>query len=250
MKGLRLFFEHVGMATILLWRTLKAMREIGKVLKNPLWEQMDVMFFGSVPLVILTAVFSGLVTTVQIGYYGRGYAPLDYVGVAVAKMVMIELGPVLSSLIVAGRIGAGIAAEIGTMRVTEQIDSLECMGIDPVRFLVLPRVLAGMIILPVLTIVADFTAVISSSIAANFYIGVPTYIYFHGIRLFFSPIDLWGGLIKALFFGLIITLVGSHWGFATERGATGVGKATTSAVVTSSLMIIFADYILTVLIYR
>ncbi len=250
MKSLLLFFEHLGMGTLLLLRTLKSLREIGKVLKHPFWEQMDVMFFGSVPLVILTAVFSGLVTTVQIGYYGRGYAPLDYVGVAVAKMVMIELGPVLTALIVAGRIGAGIAAEIGTMRVTEQIDSLECMGIDPVRFLVLPRVLAGMVILPALTIVADLTAILTSSIAADFYIGVPTYIYFHGIRLFFAPKDLWGGLIKSLFFGIIITMVGSHWGFATEKGATGVGKATTSAVVTSSLFIIFADYILTVMIYR
>ncbi len=238
------------MGTILLWRTVKSFREIGKVLKHPLWEQMDVMFFGSVPLVILTAIFSGLVTTVQIGYYGRGYAPMDYVGVAVAKMVMIELGPVLSALIVAGRIGAGIAAEIGTMRVTEQIDSLECMGIDPVRFLVLPRVLAGLVVLPILTVIAEFTAIIASSIAAKFYIGVPAYIYFHGLRLFFVPLDLWGGLIKAAAFGLIITLVGSHWGFATERGATGVGKATTSAVVTSSLFIIFADYILTVMIYR
>ncbi len=244
------FFEHIGAAAILFWRSILAFREILKVLRASLWVQIDIMATGSLPLIILTAVFSGLVTTVQIAYYGRGYAPMDYIGAAVAKMVMIELGPVLTALIVAGRVGAGIAAEIGTMKVTEQIDALECMGIDPVRFLVLPRILAGIIVLPALTVIADFTAIFASSIAANLNVGVSFYVYFHGVRLFFLPRDFWGGLIKAAVFGWIITFVGAHWGLQSERGATGVGRSTTNSVVTSSLLILISDYFLTILIYQ
>lgn len=239
----------VGGVIELIWVSILGLREIKKLPKQ-LFIQMQEMGVNSMPLVLLTSTFTGMVTAVQVAYQIRDYAPLDFLGAGVAKMVMMELGPVLTALVVAGRVGAGIAAELGTMRVTEQIDALECMAIEPARFLVLPRLISGIIMVPVLTILAEFVAISGAAIVSQVVVDLPTATFFQGIRLFFLPKDLFGGLMKSVVFGFIIALMGSYYGFNAEGGAVGVGKATTRAVVASSLLILVSDYFLGVLIFK
>jgi len=157
---------------------------------------------------------------------------------------LIELGPVLTGLVVGGRVGASIAAEIGTMKVTEQIDALESLGIDSIRFLALPRFVAGMIMIPVVVVFADFIAILGGYFAAIGSIGMSGHSFVYGMRLFFEMGDVWGGLIKSVFFGAIIALMGCYHGLRTEGGAEGVGRAATRAVVYSCLLILVTDYIL------
>jgi len=241
--------SFVGGVIELIWASILGLREIKKLPKQ-LFIQMHEMGVNSMPLVLLTSTFTGMVTAVQVAYQIRDYAPLDFLGAGVAKMVMMELGPVLTALVVAGRVGAGIAAELGTMRVTEQIDALECMAIEPARFLVLPRLISGIIMVPVLTILAEFVAISGAAIVAQVVVDLPAATFFQGIRLFFLPKDLFGGLMKSVVFGFIIALMGSYYGFNAEGGAVGVGKATTRAVVASSLLILVSDYFLGVLIFK
>ena len=162
---------------------------------------------------------------------------------------MIELGPVLTALVVGGRVGASIAAELGTMKVTEQIDALETLAIDPVRYLVSPRLFAALIMLPVITVFADFIAIVGGYFVALVGLDVNTHVYFTGLKLFLHTSDVFSGLIKAVFFGGIIAMMGCYHGLRTEGGAEGVGIATTKAVVSSCLLILITDYILASLLF-
>jgi phospholipid/cholesterol/gamma-HCH transport system permease protein len=168
---------------------------------------------------------------------------MRYLGTAVGKAVIIELGPVLTGLVVAGRVGASIAAELGTMKVTEQIDALETMALDPVRFLAVPRFIAGFIMLPVLTVFANFVAIMGALFVALFFIDITAYTFLNGVKLFFDLRDLFGGLLKSGIFGMIIAIVGCYHGFKTTGGAEGVGLSTTKAVVYSSVLILISDYV-------
>jgi len=148
------------------------------------------MGVASLPLVIFTSVFTGAVSAVQAAYQFQNYVPMRYLGTAVGKAVIIELGPVLTGLVIAGRVGASIAAELGTMKVTEQIDAMETMALDPIRFLAVPRFIAGLIMLPVLTILANFVAIMGALFVALFFIDITAYTFLNGVKLFF---DLRGG---------------------------------------------------------
>ncbi len=163
---------------------------------------------------------------------------------------MIELGPVLTALIVGGRVGASIAAELGTMRVTEQIDALEAMAIDPVRYLVVPRVVAAVIMLPVLTVLSNAIAIYGSYVVAVTTVGVSTHTFVVSLQQFFFLKDLWSGLIKSVFFGAVIAWMGCYHGFRTEGGAEGVGVATTRAVVASCVQVLIIDYVLANVLFR
>ncbi len=242
------FFYHVGAMTILGGQLLRSLRELHKIPRLFL-QQLDRIGVGSIPLVALTSAFTGMVASVQTAYQVRDYVPLDFLGAGVAKAIMIELGPVLTALVVAGRVGAGIAAELGTMRVTEQIDALEIMAIDPVRYLVLPRVLAGILALPLLTVLAEVVAILGAAFVSATVLNVSYATFFHGIQLFFLPRDLFGGLAKSVVFGFLITFLGCHFGYTSGRGASGVGRATTYAVVFSSLFVLMFDYILGTLLF-
>jgi phospholipid/cholesterol/gamma-HCH transport system permease protein len=234
---------HVGGVSQLLWRALLSLKDIRKVL-GPLAKQMNAFGVNSLPLVILTSVFVGMVAAIQTAYQVRDYVSLDILGGGVFKAVVIELGPVLTALVVAGRMSAGIAAELGTMRVTEQIDALECMAIDPVRHLVLPRLLSGIIMLPILTIIAEAVAIGSAGVVSDIVLGLPREVFFESARTFFKLKDVLGGLSKSFVFGFAIAIMGSYHGFTTEGGAEGVGRASTRAVVASSFLILMTDYIL------
>jgi phospholipid/cholesterol/gamma-HCH transport system permease protein len=213
-------------------------------------QQMFVIGNGSVPLVLVTSIFTGAVAAVQAAYQFRGYVPMRFLGTVVAKSVVIELGPVLTALVVGARVGASIAAELGTMRVTEQIDALEMLAIDPVRYLAMPRFIAASIMLPVLTVFADVVAIMGGYVAALGTLDVTSKTYVDGLRMFFEAKDVYGGLIKAFVFGGIIAISGTINGFNTSGGAEGVGAAAMRAVVASSVMILIADYVLATVIFQ
>jgi phospholipid/cholesterol/gamma-HCH transport system permease protein len=212
----------------------------------------QMMFVGvtSLPLILLTSIFVGAVSTWQTAYQIKNYVPMRYLGTAVGRAIVIELAPVLTALVVAGRVGAGMAAEIGSMKVTEQVDALDTLAINPVRFLVVPRVVAGVIMLPILTIFSDIIAIGGALAVSVLFLGVPQETFISGLKLFFRPGDLLAGLLKASVFGLIISMVGCYQGLHTVGGAQGVGRTTTRAVVVASVAILIADYLIAVLLFR
>jgi len=213
-------------------------------------QQMASIGVGSLWLVFVVSLFTGAVAAVQAAYQFSSVVPLKYLGAVILRSVIIELGPVLTALVVGGRVGASIAAELGTMKVTEQIDALRAMAINPVRYLVVPRVVAAVVMLPVVTIFADAIAIFGGYVVAVTSIGVSTHTYVVGLKQFFYLKDLYSGLLKAVFFGSIIGTMGCYYGFATEGGAEGVGLATTRAVVASCVLVLISDYVLANVLFR
>lgn len=213
-------------------------------------DQMHMIGVQSLMLVVIVSLFTGAVSAVQAAYQFSTVVPLKYIGSVIMRSVIIELGPVLTALIVGGRVGAAIAAELGTMRVTEQVDALESMAINPVRYLVVPRVVGAIVMLPLLTILANTIAVFGGYVVAVTSVGVSTHTYVMGLKQFFYMKDLMSGLIKAVFFGGIIGWMGCYYGFRTEGGAEGVGVATTRAVVSSCVLVLVSDYVLATVLFR
>ncbi|MGH7463671.1 MAG: MlaE family ABC transporter permease [Longimicrobiales bacterium] len=195
----------------------------------------------SLPIALFIAAFAGIVLALQASYTFTGAIPLYFVGVLVGKTMILELGPVLTGLALAGRVGANIAAEIGTMRVTEQIDALETLGYDPLAYLVVPRVIAGILMFPVVVAFANAIGVLGGWITAINLLDMSTPQFVRGLRLFFQPFDIQFSLIKAASFGLSVTVVGAFYGFHTMGGAAAVGRSTTQAVVISSMLILVLD---------
>lgn len=240
---------EVGACGILLWRSIRALRALPRSIPLVI-QQMMRMGVDSLPLVIITSVFTGGVTAVQAAYQLKEFIPQLYLGTAIYKSVVIELGPVLTALVVGGRVSASIAAELGTMRVTEQIDAMEAMAIDPVRYLVMPRMVAALIMLPILTVFADALALGGGFLVSNVSLGISPKTYIEGMKLFFYSQDVFGGLIKAFVFGGIIALMGTAAGLRARGGAVGVGMAATRAVVASCVLILISDYVLATLLFR
>jgi len=174
---------------------------------------------------------------------------LRYLGVVIGKSVVIELGPVLTALVVGGRVGASIAAELGTMKVTEQIEALETLAIDPVRYLGSPRLIAAVVMLHVITVFSDLIAIMGGFVVAYAGLDINTHVYFNSIKVHLTSGDVLSGLVKAFFFGGIIAMMGCYHGMQTRGGAEGVGIATTKAVVSSCLLILVTDYILASLLF-
>ena len=237
------FFAGLGESSILLYFSVKNFRYISRDRKLIL-EQMLNVGVNSIPLVIVTATFCGMVSAVQAGYQLQGVAsPSVLLGSATSRAIVIELGPVLTGLVISGRFGASIAAEIGTMRVTEQIDALEILAIDPIRYLATPRVIAGIIMMPMLIIFADAIAIGGSLFIGFSTMDVAPQAFFSSIQRFMELRDLISGLVKALLFGASTALVGCYVGFGTEGGAEGVGQSTIKAFVLCSAAILVNDYI-------
>lgn len=211
------------------------------------FKQMEFIGVNSVFVVALTSLFTGMVLALQTYYAFRMFSAETLVGATVALSMTRELGPVITALMVTGRAGSAIAAEIGTMRVTEQVDALSVMAINPVQYLVLPRIVAGVIMLPLLTALSDFIGVLGGYLVGVKMLGIHGGIFMNKIYEFVELSDIYNGLIKAACFGLILTLVGCYKGFYTRGGAEGVGRATTQAVVLSSVLILTFDYVLTAL---
>lgn len=207
--------------------------------------QLEFIGNKSLSIVLFTAIFTGMVIALQMYEALRKFQSESLVGGIVALSLTKELAPVLTSLMVNSRAGSAIAAEIGSMRVTEQIDALEAMAVNPVQYLITPRVLAGFIMLPILTIIADIVGIIGGYLIAVLLLGLDSGLYINKITDLVSANDILGGLIKSAVFGIILTFIGSYFGYIAKGGAQGVGEATTKAVVTSAVLILASDYVIT-----
>jgi len=241
-------FEETGLWFRMLWRTFRwTFRppfSIGE------WaRQMVRVGFDSIPVVVLTTMFTGMVLALQtFNGFARVHAE-NFVGSVVSLAMLRELSPVLVALMVTGRVGSSMAAEIGTMRVTEQIDALKALATDPVQYLFVPRVIAGIVMLPLLTILGDALGIYGGYLVAVRLMGANPVIYSGATYNFLDMNDLWSGVIKSAAFGLILTLTGCVRGYYTYGGAEGVGRSTTNAVVSASLIILLADFFLTKVLF-
>jgi len=244
------FISSIGGMCIMFARFLASLKDIHRS-GGIIFQQLYVIGVRSLPLIMVTSIFVGAVSAWQAAYQFKFIgAPLRLLGHAVGKAVVIELAPVLSSLVVAGRVGAGIAAELGTMKVTEQIDALDSLGISPIRYLVMPRMVACMFMLPMLVVFANFIAVLGGLVIAVVGVDVSYETYMNGFRNSFNIQDFINGLVKAAVFGTLIGLVGSYQGFNAEGGAQGVGHATTTSVVVSSVLILVFNFVFAVILFR
>ena len=236
-------FRHTGRFGHLLLELARALPETRQWVPRAI-EQCYAVGLGSLFIVLLTSGFAGAVTSLQAGYQFTGSVPIYVMGAVVTESIILELGPVLTGLILAGRIGARYAAELGTMRVTEQIDALEALGRNPVSHLLIPRIAAGVLMVPALVMLADLMGVLAGWWAAKSALGITDADFIHGSRYFFRTFDLWYSLIKAEVFGIVVTLIPCYVGFTADQGAEGVGKAATTAVVLASVSILVLDTVL------
>jgi phospholipid/cholesterol/gamma-HCH transport system permease protein len=242
-------FEQTGLWFRMLWRT--ASWSVRPPFDFVEWfRQMVRLGVESVPVVFLTTMFTGMVFALETwtGFH-RVHAE-NFVGSAVALSMLRELSPVLVGLMVTGRVGSSMAAEIGTMRVTEQIDALKALATDPVQYLFVPRVVAGIVMLPFLVVLGDALGIGGGYIVAVKLLGSNPLVYEQNTYMYLDMEDLWAGVIKAAVFGLILTLTGCTRGYYTSGGAEGVGRSTTQAVVSASLIILLTDFFLTKLLLK
>ena len=252
-----LLFSFVGRITLGILREAGAIgiffsHFVAQAFRRPrlrlLVRQMATIGFDSLPIVVLTAFFTGGVLALQ-SYAGFENAALanSQIGPLVALSMLRELGPVLASLMVAGRVGAAIAAELGTMRVTEQIDALKTLATDPIQYLVVPRILACLITVPMLVVIANVIGILGGYTVAVNILDINPYTFLNGAFNVIDAGDITLGLVKAAVFGTIVGLMGCYHGYTTRGGAQGVGKATTIAVVYASVSILVSDYFITAL---
>ena len=242
------FFQEIGQVFTLLMGVFKNFSKIPKS-SRLIFYQMENIGVNSLPLVLIIAVFTGAVSAWQAAYQLKGIAPLSFLGATTGRAIITELGPVLTGIVIAGRVGASIAAELGTMKVTEQIDALETMGINPVRYLVMPRFIAAIFMMPLLVIIANFIAIGGAFIVSNNSLGVSYAVFFDSVKRYFVIYDFIAGLIKTVFFGGVTSLLGCHIGLQTEGGAEGVGRSTIRSFVLSSALILILDYVLWMLLF-
>jgi phospholipid/cholesterol/gamma-HCH transport system permease protein len=241
-------FEQTGLWFTMLWRTFSlAVRPPFEF--NEWFRQMVRVGVDSIPVVFLTAMFTGMVLGLQTYEGFRRVHAENFVGSVVALAMLRELSPVLCGLMVTGRVGSSMAAEIGTMRVTEQLDALEALATDPVQYLFVPRVIAGTVMLPLLVLLGDRLGIYGGYLVAVKLMHANPVVYESSTYQFAQLGDVYSGLIKAAAFGLILTLTGCVRGFYTTGGAEGVGRATTAAVVSASLIILLSDFFLTKLLF-
>lgn len=240
--------ENMGKVALLFKGTLHWLR------RRPLdWEnifnQMIEIGVHSLPVTSLTSFFTGMVLALQTGFSSRNiFNEPVYVGTVVGFSLVKELGPVLTAVVIAGRVGAAIAAELGTMKVTEQIDALHTLGTNPIKYLAVPRFIACLTVIPLLTVLSIATGIIGGFIVSVYKLHIPSSVYYDDIFNFMQLNDFFHGLIKSFFFAIIIVIVSCYKGFECSGGAEGVGKATTSAVVVSMVLILVSDYFITALL--
>lgn len=208
-------------------------------------EQCYMIGVGSLSLVCLVSAFSGMAVSIQMAYQMEEYVPDYMVGSIVVRSVVLELAPILMGLVLAGRVGAGIASEVGTMKVSEQVDALTSLGVDPVGYLMMPRFLAGLLMIPILVAFSSFVAITTAYFLAMIKMDISQYNFVKGMKLDFMPYDVVVGMTKSVIYGGLITFIGSFVGLEAQGGAQGVGRAATEAVVISSALILILDYFLT-----
>jgi phospholipid/cholesterol/gamma-HCH transport system permease protein len=233
---------------------VKLIGKVGRGLTSPpfyhrdIIEQLEAIGVGSLTVVVLTGMFTGMVLALQSGFTLDQFGARSMVGRLVSASIVKELGPVLTGLMVAGRVGSGIAAELGSMMVTDQIAALRALGTDPVRKLIVPRILGGLVMVPLLTVIASAVGMVGGWIVTSTLLRVASSIYWNAVVQGLYIQDVWMGLIKPFFLGFTIVSIGCHVGMRTTGGTQGVGRATTNAVVASSVAVIAVDYLVTQLL--
>lgn len=232
--------EHAGQLAQLVWVTFVALVRF-QVSFREFVRQLYVMGVQSIPIVLVTALLSGIVTSQQGGYQITSTIPLYVLGSVTVTSIVLELGPVLTAIVLVGRVGARITAELGTMVVSEQIDAYHSLGRDPVVILGAPRILAGLLVMPLLVGFANALGIFSGMIAAEASLGLSYETFFYGARLFWHSWDLFYSLMKAVTFGFAIPVIAIHMGFRTSGGAAGVGRTTTASVMFQTLTVLILD---------
>ncbi len=211
--------------------------------------QLEHVGVASIPLVLLVGFFAGAIIAWQAAYQFKGLISLSVLGGQATRVIVMEMGPVLTALVIAGRIGASMTAEIGTMKVTEQVDALRTMALDPVRHIVMPRFLGLSLMMPVLSVFSILSAVLGAYVVSDYFLDVSHTIFLESIRTYFQLQDLVGGLLKSLFFGMLISLIGCHLGLGTSGGARGVGRSTITSFVVSAIFILVGDFLLWLILF-
>ncbi|MFH1625597.1 MAG: ABC transporter permease [Pseudomonadota bacterium] len=242
------FIEEGGRVMLLFIKTLSWIVRPPLNLKN-IMRQMEEVGINSIPVVLIMSIFTGMVLALQ-SYTGfRRFNAEAFVGTVVALSMVRELGPVLSGLMVSGRVGAAMAAELGTMQVTEQIDALYSLATNPIKYLIVPRFLAALFVMPILVILSTIVGIIGGYFVSVVLLGTNSTIYVKRTWDYMELNDVYIGLLKSCIFGMIIATISCYQGFYTQGGAEGVGKATTRAVVSSSLIILISNYFITALMF-
>ncbi|NLB62900.1 MAG: ABC transporter permease [Fibrobacter sp.] len=247
----RLIAEGIMAVGEIAWLLIQIIKRVPLVRKNPelTIRQMVNIGVSSIPLLFITSLFTGAVAAVQSEYQFRGLIPDKFIGTAVAKMVLIELGPILTALVLAGRVGSALAAEIGSMREKEELAAYEVLNLDPLRYLAMPRFLTFLIMVPCLTIMSSFLAIIGGWIVCLVGLDITTYTYFTGVQYLFENMDLFSGLIKSVVFGIIIFSLGYYHGLNAGAGAKGVGQATMKTVVSACVSLLVFDLFIALLMF-
>jgi phospholipid/cholesterol/gamma-HCH transport system permease protein len=248
------FVEWIKAALLEVQEYVRMLANVGRALVTPLFyfrdvvEQFDAIGVGSLTVVLLTGMFTGMVLALQSGMTLDQFGARSMVGRLVSASMVKELGPVLTGLMVAGRVGSGIAAELGSMVVTDQISALRALGTDPIRKLVLPRILAGFFMVPILTVIATAVGMVGGWLVTFSLLRVASSVYWNSVVQGLFMQDVWMGLIKPFVLGFTIVSLGCHVGMRTTGGTQGVGRSTTNAVVASSVAVIAVDYLVTQLL--
>ena len=233
--------------TLLFWRVLRSLLKPPRYLRETI-EQMDILGFGSLIIIILTGTFTGMVLALNSANTLQKFGVQNVTGVLVATGLIRELGPVLTCLMLAGRVGSGIAAELGSMLVSEQIDAMRALGTDPIKKLVAPRIIALVTMAPVLTIICNFVGVLGGLLISITLLHQPSSVYISSAQDAVTFNEVLGGMIKPTVFGFIIAIIGCYKGLSTTGGTVGVGRSTTQSVVVASIMIIAVDFLLSKII--
>jgi phospholipid/cholesterol/gamma-HCH transport system permease protein len=239
-RATRLVLQHAGAMGHLLADVVRAIVGL-RVSPREVFVQMYVMGIQSLPIALVTASLAGIVTSQQGGYQFQGSVPLYVLGSLVVETMVLEMGPVLTGIVLVGRVGARITAELGTMVVSEQIDAYQSLGRDTTAILVAPRVIAGTIVTPLLVAIADVVGILVGMLAAKLTTGLGYEAFLYGARLYWHSWDLLYSLTKALAFGFAIPLISTHMGLRTGGGAAGVGRQTTAAVMFMTLTVLILD---------
>lgn len=240
--------DELGSLVIYIWESFLSIPQYFINFDN-LIDQIIFIGMDSFYVVGLTGLFTGMVLSLQAYYAAKMIGVTYMIGPTVALSMTRELGPVLTALMITARCGSSMASEIGTMKVTEQIDALEVMAVDPYYYLSVPRIIAAMIMLPIMAVLCSLIAIIGGYIVYSYFLGLNHITYIEKIYQYLKLSDIYNGLLKSIFFGAILAVISTFKGFETTGGARGVGKYTTQAVVLSSIYILFADYILTSVLF-
>lgn len=243
MNPVKKFIIELQEISFLLWNALYGLRKKPRY-GSEMFRQMDIIGVGSIPIVLLTGFFTGAVLVLQAFPTLEYYSVQSEAGRSVSTTLVRELGPVLTALMVSGRIASAISAELGSMVVSQQIEAMRALGTDPSRKLVAPRLLALTLLLPILTIAADIVGIIGGGVVADTIYNQETSVYINSVRVGVQVKDVLGGIIKPVVFGMIIGSISCYKGLSTQGGTAGVGRSTTSAVVLSSIWVIIFDFFL------